>query len=78
MLRTQVSEVGCLHMAGLLFEDGRAATRERVHVGRDGADGHVARPGCLQDGMVVPCGGVGQHRRACWGRRVKKKEEDQI
>lgn len=59
--RTQVSEVGCLHVAGLLFEDGRAAARERVHVRGDGADGHVARASRLQDGMVIPRGGDGQH-----------------
>lgn len=64
--RTQVSEVGCLHVAGLLFEDGCAATCERVHVSRDGADGHVARAGRLQDGMVISRRGDEQHSRA-WG-----------
>lgn len=43
-----------LHVAGLLLEDGRAAAGERVHVGRDGADGDVAGTGRLQDGMVIP------------------------
>lgn len=65
--RTQVSEVGCLHVARLLFEDGRAAARERVHVSRDGADGHVARAGRLQDGMVISRRGVEQHGRALEG-----------
>lgn len=69
--RTQVSEVGCLHVAGLLFKDGSAATRERVHVCRDGADGHVAWAGRVQDGMMIPRGGVGQHCSACWEEDFK-------
>lgn len=43
-----------LHVARLLLEDGGAAAGERVHVGGDGVDGHVAGPGRLLDGMVVP------------------------
>lgn len=72
--RTEVSEVGCLHVTGLLFEDGCAATRERVHVSRDGADGHMTRAGRLQDRMVIPWRRVGRHYRACWEEKKKKTE----
>lgn len=41
------------HVAGLLLEDGRATAGEGVHVGRDGADGHMAGPRSFLDGMVV-------------------------
>lgn len=43
-----------LHVARLFLEDGGAAAGKRVHVGGDGVDGHMARPGSLLDGIMVP------------------------
>lgn len=41
-------------MTWLFLEDGGATAGKGVHVGRDGVDGHMAGPGSLLDGMVVP------------------------
>lgn len=43
-----------LHVTRLFLEDGGATAGEGVHVGRDGVDGHVAGPGSILDGIVVP------------------------
>lgn len=53
-LRTEISKVRCFHVARLLLEDGGTTTGEGVHVGRDGADGHVAGPSGFLDCMMVP------------------------
>lgn len=66
---TQVSKVCCLHVTGLLLEDCCAATGKRVHVGRDGTNGHMAGTSRLQDGMVIPRGGVGGH----WSWNTERK-----
>ena len=46
--------MGRLHVAGLLLEDSGASAGERVHVGGDGVDGHMAGTCSLLDGVLVP------------------------
>lgn len=55
----------CLHVAWLFLEDGGSTAGKRVHVGRDGTDGHVAGPRSFLDGIVVP-------RCECWRVRADR------
>lgn len=71
---TKISKVRRFHVARLLLEDGGATAGKGVHVGRDGADGHVARPSSFLDGMVVP---QSWRLRAGWSCEHKMKERKQ-
>lgn len=71
---TEISKVRRFHVARLLLEDGGATTGKGVHVGRDGVDGHVARPSSFLDGMVVP---HSWRLRAGWSCEQRMKERKQ-
>ena len=72
---TEISKVCSLHVARLFLEDGGATPGERVHVGRDGVDGHMAGPGCFLDGMVVP---QAERWRVRAGRSCERRTENMM